>query len=77
MEDNKKRRVQKTASQKLPEVAFPSKLPSTEVNSQLATICSSLLRNEQTLLQMLQNQMSRNAESTYEDLLSSESRVFE
>ena len=29
-----------------------------EVQSQLATICSSLLRNEQTLLQMLQNQMS-------------------
>lgn len=31
---------------------------SDEVQSQLATICSSLLRNEQTLLQMLQNQMA-------------------
>ena len=32
--------------------------PQEEVHSQLATICSSLLKNEQTLLQMLQNQMT-------------------
>lgn len=30
-----------------------------EVQSQLATMCSSLLRNEQTLLQMLQNQIQQ------------------
>ena len=33
--------------------------PPEDVQSQLATICSSLLRNEQTLLQMLQNQMGQ------------------
>ena len=30
-----------------------------DVQSQLATMCSSLLRNEQTLLQMLQNQIQQ------------------
>jgi len=34
-----------------------------EVQSQLATMCSSLLRNEQTLLQMLQNQMQHQTAS--------------
>lgn len=33
--------------------------PTGDVQSQLATMCSSLLRNEQTLLQMLQNQMQQ------------------
>ena len=55
----KPRESTKTATKSPVSIPTSTSGQSGEVQSQLATMCSSLLRNEQTLLQMLQNQIQR------------------